>query len=129
MKIKIALIPILISAFLCIFVVNNEIKFKSNNIKTPRKTVMKKYKKIKFSEILDTLEKYKGLKIDEVKYDNMDAYANVSINGNIKDINNMVSNFRQEKNLIGIKEINVTKTSENERAKMKLVFRHYEEVN
>lgn len=90
---------------------------------------MKKYKKIKFSEILDTLEKYKGLKIDEVKYDNMDAYVNVSINGNIKDINNMVSNFRREKNLIGIKEINVTKTSENERAKMKLVFRHYEEVN
>lgn len=128
MRVKIGLIFILISALLCILLINNKIQFKSNTVKTTHKISEKKYKKIKSSEILDIMDKYKELKPEEIKYDNNNAYISVSANGDIKSINNIVSNFRKEKDAAGIEEINVVKDSEHEGAEMKLVFKHYEEI-
>lgn len=128
MKIKIALIVVLISALLCISLVNNKIKFKGSSIKKTHKISAKKYKKIKSSEILATIEKYKELKLKEIKYDNNNAYIGVSANGDIQSINNIVTNFRKEKHAAGIEEINLVKASENDGAEMKLFFKLYEEV-
>lgn len=128
MRIKITLIFILISACLCISIINNRIQFKHSNIKTSHKVFVKKYKKVKSSEILGIIEKYKELKLEEIKYDNNSAYISVSANGDIQSIDNIVNNFRKEKDAAGIEEINLVKTSEHDGAEMKLVFKPYEEV-
>lgn len=128
MKIKIALIFGLISAILCVLLVNSKIQIKDRDIKMPHKVSAKRYKKIKSSEILDIVEKYKELKLEEIKYDNNNAYVGVSINGDIQSINNIVNNFREEKAAAGIEEINLVKTSEHNLAEMKLIFKLYEEV-
>lgn len=128
MRVKIGLIFILISALLCILLINNKIQFKNSMVKTLHKTSSKKYRKIRSSEILDTMDKYKELKLEEIKYDNNNAYISVSVSGNIQSVNNIVSNFRKEKDAAGIEEINVVKDSEHEGAEMKLVFKHYEEI-
>lgn len=129
MKIKIGLIFLLVSTFLCIFIVSNKIQFRNNTIKVPKQVTVKKYKKITVSEILNTVGKYNELKVEEVKCDNKDAYVCISINGNIQSVNNMMNNLRKEKNLLAIKEINISKVSQNEEAEMKLFFKHYQEVN
>lgn len=128
MKIKIVLVFVLISTCLCISLINNKIQFKDSNIKTSHKVSVKKYKKIKSSEILGIMEKYKELKLEEIKYDNNSAYISVSANGDIQSINNIVNNFRKEKAAAGIEEINVSETLKHDSAQMKLVFKPYEEV-
>lgn len=128
MKIKIALMFVLISALLCISLINNKIKIKDSGIKTSHKVYIKRYNKIKSSEILDIIEKYKGLKLEEIKYDNNNMYVDVSANGDVKNINNIVNNFRQEKAAAGIEEINFNKTSGHDESEMKLLFKPYEEV-
>lgn len=126
MKIKMALIFVLISGILCISLVNNKIQIKGSNIKTPHKVPVKRYRKLKSSEILDIMEKYKELKLEEIKYDNNNAYVGVSVNKDIQSINNIVNNLRKEKAVAGIEEISVTKTSKYDGTEMKLVFKPYE---
>lgn len=129
MKIKIGLIFLLISTSLCIFRINNKIQFTNNTIKAPKQVIVKKYKKITVNQMLNTVGKYNQLQLGEIKYDSKNAYICVLINGNIQSINNIVNNLRKEKNLIGIKEINISKVSQNEEAEMKLFFKRYQEVN
>lgn len=129
MKVKIAVILVLIFALASIYTVNNKIKPKNNTIKMPSKVKVKKWNGIKLSKMLDIVEKYKELKIEDIKYDNKDACINILINGNIQNINDIVSDLRQEKNLLKINQVTVVKNSQGECAKMQLVFKRYEEVN
>lgn len=129
MKMKIALVFLLFSTLVCIFIINNKIEFRNNKIKVPKKVIVARYKKIKVSEILNAVKKYNELKLGEVKYDNKNAYICILVNGNIENINNVVNNLRKEKNLKEIKEISISKVSQNDEAEIKLLFNSCEEVN
>ncbi|MFL0251575.1 hypothetical protein ACJDT4_14225 [Clostridium neuense] len=125
MKLKIAVIFILIFSLSGIFIVNDEIEAKHNVIKMPDKISVKKFNEIKLSEMLGTVEKHKELKVEEIKYDNKDAYINVLVNGNMQSINEIANSLRQEKILIKINQITIVKNPQDEGAKMQLVFKRY----